>query len=544
MNYDIKKIFPYSSIRDQQQQAINFALDSIKNEGKKFVVIEAGTGVGKSAIGLTVARYLCNDTEMVSNKDNGSYFLTTQKILQDQYVKDFGGFKGAMRSIKSSSNYTCNFNKKNSCGESLRALRTAEKGTPFWKSCSFNCVYRKAKESFISGSEGVTNFPYFLAETQYSGKLLPKRVMVIDEAHNVDAQLSKFIEITISDKFCKSFLNLSLPSGMTQLQYINWVSDSYMSTISVKLRHLSKMLEKYVGLKDKIKSGEFASIAKKFDMLDKHVCKVRRFLELYDKDNWVMNEIEGDRYTNKKVEFKPIDIAPYANEMLYSYGDVVIMMSATILDKDAFAECTGIPLDKTAFISLPSPFPIENRPIVYSGIGKMSSSSINDTMPRMVKAVKEILAQHKNDKGIIHCHSYRVANFLKKNIRSSRLLIHGSDDRDKVLEKHMKSKTATVLVSPSMSEGIDLKGDLSRFQIICKVPYPYLGDKLIRKKMNKWKWWYSLQTAKSILQSVGRSVRSKDDTAITYILDSDFDTFYSRNKHFFPDDFKNSLVGD
>ena len=34
MNYDIKKIFPYSSIRDQQQQAIDFALNSIKNEGK------------------------------------------------------------------------------------------------------------------------------------------------------------------------------------------------------------------------------------------------------------------------------------------------------------------------------------------------------------------------------------------------------------------------------------------------------------------------------------------------------------------------------
>mgnify|MGYP003966049805 CR=1 FL=1 len=543
MSYDIKKFFPYSSIRDQQQEAIDFALRSIKEEGKRFVIIEAGTGVGKSAIGLTVARYLYN-TDLLTTKEPGSYFLTTQKILQDQYVKDFGGFKGAMKSIKSSSNYTCNFNKKNSCGESLRALKTAEKGTPFWKACSFNCVYRKAKESFVSGREGVTNFPYFLAETQYSGKLLPKQVMVIDEAHNIDSELSKFIEITITDKFCQSFLNFRLPDGLTQHQYIDWVSNKYMTTISSKLKYLSKMLEKYVGLQEKIKSGEFASVAKKYDMLDKHVCKVRRFLELYNKENWVMNEIAGDKYNSKKVQFKPIDIAPYADEMLYSYGDSVIMMSATILDKAAFLEWVGIKEEEAAFISLESPFPVENKPIIYSGIGKMNSSNISDTLPRMVDAVKAILAQHKGDKGIIHCHSYKVAHFLKNNIRSSRILIHGSDNRDQILEKHMKSKKPTVLISPSMSEGIDLKGDLSRFQIICKVPYPYLGDKLIRKKMNKWKWWYSLQTAKTIVQSVGRSVRSKDDSAVTYILDSDFDTFYSRNKQFFPDDFKKSMIGN
>jgi Rad3-related DNA helicase len=59
--------------------------------------------------------------------------------------------------------------------------------------------------------------------------------------------------------------------------------------------------------------------------------------------------------------------------------------------------------------------------------------------------------------------------------------------------------------------------------------------------MYKRKTWYPLQTAKSIVQSVGRSVRSKDDEAVTYILDSDWSMFYGRNKHFFPDDFKRCL---
>ena len=38
--------------------------------------------------------------------------------------------------------------------------------------------------------------------------------------------------------------------------------------------------------------------------------------------------------------------------------------------------------------------------------------------------------------------------------------------------------------------------------------------------------WYDLQTAKLIVQSAGRSVRSIDDTDVTYILDSDWSRFY------------------
>ena len=108
-------------------------------------------------------------------------------------------------------------------------------------------------------------------------------------------------------------------------------------------------------------------------------------------------------------------------------------------------------------------------------------------------------------------------------------------------KQHIKSKEPTVLLSPSMTEGVGLHGDISRFQIICKVPYPYLGDKLIRKRMNKWKWWYPLQTAKTIVQAVGRSVRSNDDHAVTYILDSDWDYFFKRNKLFFPKGFRDTI---
>lgn len=533
-----KKEFPFKEIRASQQEAIDFALKELIEENKRFVIIEAGTGVGKSAIGLTIARVLNQQLNPENYKD-GAYFLTTQKILQEQYTKDFGPPKGNMLSLKSSSNYQCKFHKKNTCADSLRSLKAADKSSNFFRACAYGCIYKKAKESFINSNEGVTNFSYFLAETQYAGKLEPRKLLVIDEAHNCDLELSKFVEIKVTERFAKQVLKLDMPEIKTQHQAIQWIKSEYEPKLRSHLKHVESMLEKYVGLKEKLK--EFTTFAKRYELLDKHGCKLRRFLKIHDPNNWVLNLVPADGQAGRHLEFKPIDVSGYSEEMLFSLGHKVIFMSATILDKNGFCELLGIPKEESAFISIPSPFPPENKPILVSPIGSMSASKINESLPVLAKAIKEILKAHPKQKGIIHCHSYKIANFLKKNIRSNRLLLHDSSNREATLEKHIKSSKPTVLLSPSMTEGVDLKGDISRFQILCKVPYPYLGDKLVKKRMHKWKWWYPLQTAKSIVQAVGRSVRSSEDHAVTYILDGDWYRFYGRNKSMFPKDFKDCI---
>lgn len=424
-----------------------------------------------------------------------------------------------------------------SCGESLRLLQGARRGSAFWNACIANCTYKKAKKHFIDANLGVTNFSYFLAETQYAGKIEPRQLLIVDEAHNTPDELSKFIEVNVTEQFCKNFLGITLLDKSTQLQTIRWIQDVYMPKLEVKVLHFEKNLESYVNLKSKIESGEFASLAKKYEILDKHACKMRRFLKIWDKNNWVMDEQFSSERNARKIQFKPIDVAEYAPDMLHKFGEYCLYMSATILDEVAFAQLLGIQPDHVESARIPSPFPLENRPIIYSPIGKMSASHIDASLPKLVQAVKMILEAHPNEKGIIHTNSYKIANHIKRNLRSKRLLVHNSETRDSTLQEHTKSKHPTVLLSPSMTEGVDLQGDLSRFQIICKVPFPYLGDKLIRKKMNKWKWWYDLQTAKTVIQAVGRSIRSDTDSAVTYILDSSWERFYGNNKKLFGPEF-------
>jgi Rad3-related DNA helicase len=535
-----ESFFPFGEIRDQQREAIEFALREFES-GKKFVIIEAGTGVGKSAIGVCISRALSNWMNPVEDYKRGAYFLTTQKILQEQYLDDFGGCKGPMTSIKSSSNYQCKYHKKQSCGEGQRLLKLEQdKTSKFFRTCSFSCNYKEAKGKFMEAPESITNFSYFLAETTYSGKLLPRDVLVIDESHNTDGELSKFIEVSISEKFAQTVLNLKMPNTLnTERAAFDWIKNVYITKLTSHLKHIETIFEQHAGLREKVK--EFDSLSRQVEMLDKHMCKVNRFIELFDDENWVFNISETEDQKTRRLEFKPIDISPYSDQSLFKFGRKVLMLSATILNHRAFCESLGIPMEESSFITLPSPFPVENRPVLISPIGKMSAGEIDSTLPKLAEAVRQILAAHPKEKGIIHCHSYKVANYIMKNVRSKRLLTHRSEDREDVLNQHLGSKEPTVLVTPSMTEGVDLKGDFSRFQIICKVPYPYLGDKLIQKRMRRWSWWYPLQTAKTIIQSLGRSIRSADDFAISYILDSDWDRFFSQQKDMFPESFKEAI---
>ncbi len=539
MSLEYQKFFPYDTPRESQDRAIKFAIEAFES-GKKYVVIEAGTGVGKSAIGLTISQYMCDKNNPLDEGiSRGSWYLTTQKVLQDQYIKDFG--KKGMRTIKSASNYQCTFKKGNDCSETQKLLKVEEKGSKLWNACAFKCHYKKDKEAFIDATDSVTNFPYFLTEASYSGKITPRELLVVDEAHNTESELSKFVEVAVSERFVKTIIKSGFSTIKTQHQAYTWMRDVYYPRLSSHMKHIKSMTEKFTGIRDAIKK-DFVKMSRQLDLVSSHYQKIKTFLNIYDKENWVFELLPAGDGKSRRIQFKPIDVSPYAEPVLFKFGKKVLMMSATILDKDAFCESLGIEKSHCSFISLPTPFPAKNRPVISVNMGRMVQSEIDRTLPKLVQAVKQILSEHKNEKGIIHAHSYKIANYIKRNIRSSRILVHDSSNREEVLRKHMTGSAPTVLLSPSMTEGVDLVDDASRFQIICKIPYPYLGDKLVKKRMNKWRWWYALQTTKTIVQSVGRSIRSEEDHAVTYILDSDFSRFYQRNTYLFPESFRDSMV--
>jgi len=552
---DWKSYFPFLTIRKEQEDAINFMLNAFLVDQKRFVIAEVGTGGGKSAIGITLARYLADHGgkthiidevgDTVLTKD--AYVLTTQKILQQQYMNDFGPSSGRnlLRSLKSANNYQCRFYSDQTCAESRRLLKQLGKnveGSEFQRTCRGDCPYVLDKEEFLEFPIGITNNSYFLAETMYAKQLKPRALLVIDECHNIESELGKFIEVTFSERFARTILGCKVPKLDTSESVFEWIKTTYKKSLQ---KHISKTTKELAAYFAKNGGDGIVDISKRYEMLDKHICKVNRFIEVYDPSNWVMNYVKpahGDVRSGRKFEFKPVDVSSYAEGHLYRFGNRVVLMSATVVDRDTFCKSVGIPLDQVEFLRIPSPFPIKNRLVHYLGVGSMSMANIEQTLPKMTQVVKQLLELHKSEKGIIHTTNYRIAKHLVDTIKSPRLLLHDSANREETIEFHMSSPDPTVLISPSMMEGVDLRGDSSRFQILCKVPFPYLGDKVIQLRKNKNSGWYACQTARLVIQAFGRSIRSADDHATSYILDSDWERFYRTSSGMFPSEFSAALT--
>ena len=89
---------------------------------------------------------------------------------------------------------------------------------------------------------------------------------------------------------------------------------------------------------------------------------------------------------------------------------------------------------------------------------------------------------------------------------------------------------------------MDLKDELSRFQVLVKVPYPDLSERRTRVKLERDPGWYDWQTDLRLVQTYGRSIRSDTDHAVTYVLDSNFPQFVRRHGELFPEYFLEALT--
>ena len=275
--------------------------------------------------------------------------------------------------------------------------------------------------------------------------------------------------------------------------------------------------------------------------------------------DWLVSDIKEENNEVTKVELKPLDVSPYCKEV-FEKCDKTLMMSATILDKDAFCKSLGLAPKEVKFIQVPSDFRLQNRPIIPLNIAYLNSDSLKlqEIQIKIARAIDNLMTLHRNDKGIIHTTSYKQLDFIKENISQAnkcRLLETQRDrslgtqsvkkiERDEVISEHFNTRKPTVLISPSLYTGLDLKDDYSRFQIITKVPYPNLGDRWINEKSKISGQWYNWQTALRLVQGYGRSIRSKEDYAVTYVLDSGFENFAKKNKNVLPDGFTQAIQSD
>ncbi len=508
---------PFNGVpRENQGEVIQQVYDAIV-EGKKFIVIAAPTGAGKSAILYAISRAVneMNNGEHDQYFDgDGSIFTTSQKLLQDQYEDDFKD----MFVMKGRGNYHC-YQPRGDTGKCDTGVCLYKQTKP---DCWGRCPYRIAKQNAILSDKIITNLAYFIGESNNVNAFGKRRLLVVDEAHTIENGLMSYVELVISDqmlKFCK--IDMKVPMYDTLSEYETFLKD---------LKDMA--IEEVDDVDFKIKKHPdqvFESETKRFDRLTKLISRLA-FLQFHKNTcKWIAdtNEDKG------KVVFKPINISSFVKSMVFAYADIVILSSATI-SRSYVNNCLGIPNEEFLYIEVPSTFPVENRPIYAMNTGKMGYRFLQEALPKIVIKIDDLLDSFSDKKGIIHATSYKIAAYIKQHSRhKDRLIDHNSIDRMDRLKEHLKSDRPTVLLSPSMTEGVDLKGELSEFTIIVKIPYASLGDKQIKARMEEDKIWYANLAAVQIMQAYGRSIRSKDDICMTFVLDSAFKYFVKSNKSLF-----------
>jgi ATP-dependent DNA helicase DinG len=535
----------------------------------------------------------------VSDNANECYHTTVEygPCMTNESFKDIGcKYRSFLKDYKISNKGTKNeqvFIDENSrnyyqkeYSDWLHLKNLKEKGS--WKPCE----YFDQLNAALTSSHSIFNYSIFLGLLPNRKSLPERELLVLDEGHLLETETVKFRGLTISKKRWKRYIHdlkiidygyddignwidflIQLETNMLALTANSSMAESLAIERKVKYNYWkgeensnNKNRKKIISASDLFDSDEEIvqkydeSISKKLatNLGDELAVDAIRDAErltrtinniLANQKNWIISDIKKENYEVVKIELKPLDISTYCKSLFEKCAKTLIM-SATILNHNAFCRNVGLNPNEVKFIQIPSDFPSEHRSIIPVNIAYLNYNNLqsNEVRLAIAKTVDNLMSLHKNHKGIIHTTSYEQLNFIKENIsetNSRRLLVTDPEiQRDEVIFEHTKSTTKpTVLISPSLHTGLDLKDELSRFQIITKVPYPNKSDRWTNAKREVDPEWYYWQTALKLIQAYGRSVRSKNDWAKTYILDSAFGYFVNKNKDMLPSWFIQAIKG-
>ncbi len=248
----------------------------------------------------------------------------------------------------------------------------------------------------------------------------------------------------------------------------------------------------------------------------------------------VVDETDGK---NPRIEIYCLDASLAAAPIGKFYTS--IHMSGTLSPLEEYRDSLNLPPD-TKLVSFPSPFPKENRKIIYSPLVSTRYEEIKFS-EEMINRIKDIIVEICNTFNrniIVFFPSFELMNrFLDggliKDIKKTIYVERREMKQDELMETILKFKKrgsrGNVLLSVvggRISEGMDFPAEELEIAIIVGIPYPKptSRQKALQRyydaKFGKgWEYAINAPTARKLLQSIGRLIRNETDRGIAIILD-------------------------
>jgi Rad3-related DNA helicase len=527
--------FPAPEYRGAQEQALRDVRDAFQ-AGNDVVLVRAPTGSGKSLI----ARAIMGCARTVEEADpvdaTGAYYTTPQVSQLDDVAED--DLLEDLKLIRGKNNYTCILP-----GEEDTPVDRAPCARETGSDCAVKhrCPYFSDRAIASSREHAAMTLAYFM-RTAGSEVFRKRDVCVIDEAHGLAEWAEMYATIDLDSRTVPIWEDVRVPDV-----------DGDVDGAVDFAEHLTRVAE---AAKDELvgQNELTAEEVARRDRLQELISELNWFVEDYNDPEsgttWVVDseapraseQSSGQRPRDAeedRVTIKPMDPERYLKHTVWDRGNKHALLSATMLNKEAFCRSVGLDPANVALVDVEHTFPVENRPLYDVTQGKMTYEHRETTLPKVAETVVRVMANHPDEKGIIHAHSYDIADRLAGRLEDwgvgDRVRTHDSDTRDAELERWKDSDDPEVFVAVKMEEALDLAYDLGRWQVLCKAPFLNTNDSRVASRLADGQWaWYYRTALRTIIQACGRVVRAPDDRGVTYVADSSILDLFERARSDMP----------
>ena len=529
----IRPSFPAPSFRGNQREALDAIRDAFAADNDA-VLVRAPTGSGKSLLARAVAGAARTPDEAEPAEATGAYYTTPQVSQLDDVAAD--DLLSDLNVIRGKSNYTCILPDETTTPVD-RAPCARESG--YDCSVKHRCPYYADRAIASNRAIAAMTLAYFMqtAGSEVFGK---RDVVVIDEAHGLSEWAEMYATVDLRPRTVPVWDDVGVPDVTG--------ADDPLDRTARFAETLAAVCER--AATDLTASPELtAAEAARRDRLQDLRSELNWFVSDYrdptSTTTWVVDQPDGE---GTPLTIKPLDPGRYLHHTVWDRGNTFALLSATILDKEAFCRGVGLDPSNVALVDVPHTFPLEHRPLYDVTQGKMTYEHRDETLPDVARLLVRLMAHHPDQKGLIHCHSYAIQERLAAQLEefgvSARIRTHDRENRDRALEEWKATDAPDVFLSVKMEEALDLRGDLARWQVLCKAPYLNTNDSRVARRLEDGQWgWYYRVALRTVIQAAGRIVRAPDDHGATYLADSSLLDLFDRARHDMPGWFADAVDG-
>ena len=550
--YDITQLFPgqtHTSWREHQEETVGALVDWLNDfgagAGKRFCLLHAPTGAGKSVIGLGAAQ-ATNRTGVV---------LTSTIQLQHQYSQTFAeGFMGVLEGRR---NFPCYKSEIDPKRKGL--VLTAEENSVECRGCDYketDCQYYRTRRDELAKPSLIFNYAKWqfeihlradLQASTFEGRF--KGLLICDEADVLLDQATSAATFEATENYLSRMFG---QGGAIPDERSIWHKETkypaYPHGSGVASEWWDWLQEVMPIMAQELTDTEMALRGR--DLLGdpppeaadwkKRMVALKYCLQSMETVTGESQPICYWKFTDPAgVTISPIQPKnSFQRNIADEAFDKVLLMTATPPTPQFFSTFLGMGKDDIHVVTIPSAFPADRAPIetVHEPVLTTYKARTADDglWQEWVDEIDELLYLiWQPTPGVLNDQT-NVLLYVRSNVNKrkflelsrfagqGRFMDYDERNRLEILNEFSdrEKTTGTCLVGTGIERGMDLYGDKCRAIIVAKLPVSYNpSDKLTQARSEVYGNYTAELDAGDFAQLVGRAMRAADDMCATFIVD-------------------------